>query len=111
LDIIYRHKLKTEFKTFAGVSRLLMQTGFTFTKDIRTDVHTRRILMTGNNANPADISTLVHKALDKAYYFARLPRWAWQNVFYGDEGTSNWKRIGSLAGGLFKERFRENIRA
>jgi hypothetical protein len=107
---IERHCLHSEFATYARISHLLMRTNFKLTRDISTAVHTRRILINGSNGKPAGIRKLTRKALSKAYYLARLPRWSWQNVVYGDETTSNWRRLGGMIGGFLNSRFRENAK-
>jgi hypothetical protein len=107
---IERHRLHSEFATYARISHLLMRTGFKLTRDISTVVHTRRILMIGRNETPSGLTALAQKALAGAYYFSRLPKWTWQNVVYGDEHTSNWRRFGGLIGGFFDSRFRQNAK-
>ncbi len=103
--VIEMHRLQSEFTTYARIAHLLMHTNFILSKDISTIVHTRRILSAAGQRHPSAVAAMVRRAYANAYYFTRLPRWAKQNVFYGDGGASNWRRFGSLVSSLFNARF------
>jgi hypothetical protein len=107
---VEKHHLQSEFTTYVQMANLLMCTEFRLSMDINTALHTRRILATAGRQYTSPVANAIKQAYDKVYYLSRLPRWAKQNVVHGDGDTPNWKRFGTMVGGLFNTSFKENAK-